>query len=81
MLRTQRELGYVSMHRVGDSKAAQQYFCKAIEISKACLAKQPDNDVFKSEMANSLGQLAGLEFELGHLKEARGLYAKEIEGP
>jgi eukaryotic-like serine/threonine-protein kinase len=79
LLRTQRELGYVSMYRVGDSKMAQEYFRRAIEICQACLAKKPDNDVFKSELASSLGQLAGSEFELGHLAEARELYRKEID--
>ena len=32
LIRTQRELGHVSMYRMGDTKAAQRYFRKALEI-------------------------------------------------
>ena len=78
LLRTQRELGYVSMYRVGDTEVAQRYFRKAIEISRACLAKKPDHDAYKSELANSLGMLAGSELTLGHLEKARELYREEI---
>ena len=79
LLRTKRQLGNASINRVGDSAVAQQYFRRAIEISRACLAKKPDLDVHKSELANSLGQLAGSELKLGHLKEARELYREEID--
>ncbi len=41
-IRTQRQLGDVSMNRLGDTEAAQKYFRRAIEISRACLAKKPD---------------------------------------
>ena len=78
LLRTQRQLGFVSMYQVGDTETAQRYFRRAIEISRACLAKKPDNDRFKSELANSLGQLAGSELTLGHLEKARELYREEI---
>jgi eukaryotic-like serine/threonine-protein kinase len=79
LLRTQRELGYVSMYRVGDSELARRYFRSALEKSRACLAKKPDFDPYKSELANSLGLLAGSESTLGHLKEARALYEEEIK--
>jgi eukaryotic-like serine/threonine-protein kinase len=79
LLRTQRELGYVSMDRVGNSELARRYFRSALEKSRACLAKKPDLDVYKNELANSLGLLAGSESTLGHLKEARALYEEEIK--
>ena len=66
------------MEQVGDTEAAQQYFRRAIEISRACLAKKPDSDAYKSELANSLGQLARSELTLGHLEKARELYREEI---
>lgn len=78
LFRIQREIGYVSLHRVGDSELAQRYFRSAIEINRACLAKKPGSDVYKSELANSLGQLAGSELTLGHLKDAQELYREEI---
>ena len=78
LLRTQRQLGNVSMYRLGDTEGGQRYFRKAVEISRACLAKKPDNDGYKSELANSLGQLAGSEMALGHLEKARELYREEI---
>jgi eukaryotic-like serine/threonine-protein kinase len=78
LLRTQRQLGFVSMFSLGDSESGQQYLRKALEISRACLAKKPDSDVYKSELANSLGLLARSEAELGHLEKARELYKSEI---
>jgi tetratricopeptide (TPR) repeat protein len=38
----------------------------------------PDNDVYKSEQANSLGQLAISEMSLGHLDKARVLFREEV---
>jgi tetratricopeptide (TPR) repeat protein len=78
LLRNQRRLAHVSMYRVGDSEAAQRYIQRAIEMSRACRAKKPDNDVYKSELANSLGQVAGFELALGHLEKAREPYREEI---
>ncbi len=65
------------MNRLGDTEGAQRYLRKAIEISRACLTKKPDQDVYKSELANSLGYLAGSELTLGHLEKARELYREE----
>ena len=79
LLRSQRQLGFVNMYQVGDTEAAQRYFRRAIAISRACLAKMPDHDRFKSELANSVGQLAGSELKLGHLGKARELYREEID--
>ncbi|MGO9921245.1 MAG: protein kinase domain-containing protein, partial [Isosphaeraceae bacterium] len=76
--RIERQLGDVSMNRLGDTEGAQRYLRRAIEISRACLAKKPDLDVAKSELANSLGFLAGSELMLGHLETARELYREEI---
>jgi serine/threonine-protein kinase len=77
--RIERQLGDVSMNRLGDTEGAQKYLRRAIEISRACLAKKPDQDVYKSELANSLGFLAGSELTLGHLEKARELYREEID--
>ncbi len=78
LIRTQRQLGEAAMNRVGDSEGAQRYFRRAIEISRNCLAKKADNDLYKSELANSLGQLAGSELTLGHLEKARELFREEL---
>ena len=77
-VRIQRQLGDLSMNRLGDTEEAQKHFRKAIEISRACLAKKPDPHVYKSELANSLGLLAGSELTLGHLGKAGELYREEI---
>jgi eukaryotic-like serine/threonine-protein kinase len=78
LIRTQRQLGEAEMNRVGDSQAAQRYFRKAVEVSRTCLAKKPDNDLYKSELANSLGHFAESELALGHLAQARELFREEI---
>ena len=79
LIKMKRLLGYVTMDQVGDTDGAQRYFNTAIELSKACLAKEPDSDAFKSELANSVGGLAKSEANLGHLDKARDLYRQEIE--
>ena len=82
LLRIQRQLGYVSMYRAGRHRERpRSTFTEAIEISRACLAKKPDSDVYKSELANSLGQLAGSELTLGHLEKARELYQRRDRRP
>jgi eukaryotic-like serine/threonine-protein kinase len=78
LLKTQRELGNVSMYQLGDSEGGQRYFRKAVEISRACDAKKPGDDGYKGELSNSLGKLAGSEMVLGHLEKARELYREEI---
>ena len=67
------------MYRLGDTEVGQRYLRKAVEISRACLAKKPEDDGYKGELANSLGNLAGSEMALGHLKKARELYREEID--
>jgi eukaryotic-like serine/threonine-protein kinase len=79
LLKTQRELGNVSMYSLRDTEGAQKYFRRAIEISRACLAKKPGHDPYKIELANSLGKLAGSEMALGHLDKAHKLYLEEIQ--
>jgi eukaryotic-like serine/threonine-protein kinase len=80
LIRTRRELGKVSiMHGIGDPKAAQANISKALEISRALIKANPDLDVYKSELANSLGQFAGAELSLGRLAAARDFYREEIE--
>ncbi len=78
LARTQRMLGFVAMKHLVDIKLAKQYFRRAIDICRECLTQQPDSDVFKNELASSLGHLAAAEMQLGHLKEARELYREEI---
>jgi tetratricopeptide (TPR) repeat protein len=77
LARTRRQLGFVAMNKLGDSAQGQNYLRQAIEINRACLAKKPDDDTFKRELANSLGQLATSELTLGHLEKARDLYVEE----
>jgi serine/threonine protein kinase/tetratricopeptide (TPR) repeat protein len=78
LLKIQRELGNVSMYDLGDTEGGQRHFRKAVEISRACHAKKPDDDGYKGELANSLGKLAGSEMALGHLAKARELYRQEF---
>ncbi len=79
LIKIKRQLGYVTMDQIGDTAGAQSYFNTAIELSKTRLAKEPDSDAFKSELANSVGGLAKSEANLGHLDKARELYRQEIE--
>jgi tetratricopeptide (TPR) repeat protein len=65
------------MDQLGDTEGAQKYLIKAIEVSRAALAKKPESDTFKSELANSIGGLAKSELTLGHLEKARELYEEE----
>ena len=48
------------MYRVGDSEAAQRYFRKAIEISRACLAKKPDSDLLQERAGQFAGPARGV---------------------
>ncbi len=75
--RTQRQLGFIALMKLGDTEAAQRFFRRAIAIDRECLAKQPANDTYKRDLANSLGQLAASELLLGHLEQARALYDDE----
>ena len=77
--KSRRQLGFVAIYRLGDSKLAQEYLRQAIAIDRACLEKVPEKDTFKIDLANSLGQLAMSEKQLGHLKEARDLFREEGE--
>jgi len=77
LARSRRQLGFVAVHRLGDTDGGRRYLRQAIEIDRACLAKQPDSDRYKSELANSLGQLALAEQKLGHLEQAREVYREE----
>ncbi len=78
LLKIQRELGSISVDRLGDTEGGQRYLRKAVEISRACYAKKAD-DGHKGELANSLRKLAGAEMVLGHLEKARELYREEVE--
>ncbi len=77
-IRSQRQLGHVILHFLGDTATAMQLFRRAEQICRAMLAKEPDNDLHKIELANTLGQISGAEFRLGHLKDAETLYDEEL---
>ncbi len=77
-LRSRRFVGFVAMNKLGHNEEAQDDFRQAIRISRECLAKKPDSDTYKSELANSLGHLAISELRLGHLAKARDLFGEEI---
>ena len=79
LARSRRQLGFVAAQKLGNSGAGQTYLRQAIEINRACLAKKPDEDTFKRELANSLGQLAAAEMVLGHLEQAHEIYREEVE--
>jgi tetratricopeptide (TPR) repeat protein/tRNA A-37 threonylcarbamoyl transferase component Bud32 len=76
--KVKRQLGFIALNSLGDTDLGQRYLGKAVEIHRGCLAKQPEADACKSELANSLGQLAASELLLGHLEKARALYAEEV---
>jgi serine/threonine-protein kinase len=78
LARIQRHLGFIALQHMADTEGGKRYFDRAIQINRAWLAKQPHNDAFKNELANSLGQLARAELLLGHLKEALSLYQEEV---
>jgi tetratricopeptide (TPR) repeat protein len=76
--KSRRRLGFLALRKLGDSQGALRYLRQALEIHRACLAQQPDDDGLKNEVANSLGQLAAAEMQLGHLEPARALYREEV---
>jgi eukaryotic-like serine/threonine-protein kinase len=78
LIRSKRQLGYNTMDQLLDTEGSQKYHRRAVELSRRGLAKDRDSDVFKSELANSLGGLARSEVLLGHLEKARDFYREEI---
>ena len=77
LAKSRRQIGFVAMNRLGDLATAQRYLREALEIDRACLAKQPNSQVFKYDLANSLGQLGMSEKLLGHLEKVRQLFDEE----
>ena len=77
LARTRRLLGSVAAQKLGDSALAQTYLKQAIEINRTCLKNAPEDDTFKRELANSLGQLADALALVGHLNEAQLLIEEE----
>ncbi len=78
-LRIEREIGHTYTYRLGEREKGQGYFRNALVKSRALLKENPDDDVYKGELANSLGMLGGWELTLGRLKEASSFYQEEIE--
>lgn len=78
LARSRRNLGFIAMDRVGDGEEARRYFAGSLEMIRAGLAKHPDDDGLKYELANDLGFLAAAEMRLGHLDQARKLYDEEM---
>ncbi len=77
LARSQRQLGFLAGRKIGDIDGSRRYLLRAVEINRACVAKDLDNDVYKSELASSLGLLAEAEMSLGHLQRAREIYDEE----
>ena len=77
LARSQRSSGSSLFEDLADTEGAKRYFTRALEINRACLAQLPNDDK-KYDLANSLGQLAGVELRLGHLEQARELYREEV---
>ena len=78
LIKSRRTLGFVAMNKLNHNEEAQEYFRQAIAISRASLAKEPDSDPYKLELANSLGQLAVSEMRLGHPDKARDHFREEL---
>ena len=55
LARSQRLLGIVAFQDLADTEGARQYFTRALEINRACLAQLPNDDK-KYDLANTLGQ-------------------------
>ena len=73
LVRSCRQLGVFAQHSLADSKEAMRQYERALEIARKCLAKQPDNDEFKVEVADTLGLMVHVEWRAGHLDRARAL--------
>jgi eukaryotic-like serine/threonine-protein kinase len=71
LLKSHRQLGYFAQHKMGDSQAALRHYHQSLEIARACVAKEPGNDKFKEDLANTLFMMAIAESQLGHLERAR----------
>jgi eukaryotic-like serine/threonine-protein kinase len=78
LIRAKRQLGQVLLHFLGDTAAAMRQLRRAEQICRAMLAKEPDNDLHKIELANTLGWQSEAELRLGHLKGAERLYNEEL---
>ena len=50
-----------------------RHYNRALEIARKCVAAEPDNDKFKLDLAMTLGMMARVESEAGHLEQARAL--------
>jgi tetratricopeptide (TPR) repeat protein/tRNA A-37 threonylcarbamoyl transferase component Bud32 len=77
-IRSQRQLGDVHLQHLGDSETAMKHFRRAEEIGRSLLAKMPNDNLLKLELANCLGLRSAAELLLGHLKEADGIYHEEL---
>ena len=73
LVKSCRQLGAVAQHYLADSKEAMRHYNRALEIARKCVAAEPDNDKFKMDLAMTLGMMARVESEAGHLKRARAL--------
>ncbi len=73
LLKTHRQLGYFAQHHMGDSREALRHYQQSLEIARACVAKAPDDDKYKDDLASTLFMMAIAESQLGHLERARAL--------
>ena len=82
LLRMQRRWAMCSMHRLADADNADTPFPQAIEISRSCLAKRPDQATFtRTSWPIRWACSPGSEATLGHLEKARELYQEEFRRP
>ena len=78
--KSHRQLGYFAQHKMGDSQAALRHYQQSLEIARACVAKEPGNDKFKEDLANTLFMMANAESQLGHLEQlCHTILAREPE--
>jgi serine/threonine-protein kinase len=77
-IRSQKQLGAVHMQHLGDSETGLIYARKAEKESRALLAREPNDNLLKLELANAVGLHAAVELSLGHLPETHALYREEL---
>jgi eukaryotic-like serine/threonine-protein kinase len=79
LLRSCRQLGVFAQHSLADSQEAMRQYERALEIARKCLAREPANDDFKADVADTLGLMARVESGAGHPERARALLVEDRE--
>jgi eukaryotic-like serine/threonine-protein kinase len=73
LVRSCRQLGVFAQHSMADSREAMRLYQRSLEIARKCVAKEPDNDEFKADLAETLGLMARVELASGHIERARAI--------